>query len=346
MKISLARLGYLWILLAMPLSAQRSVHVYVLDTSGAEISVIDAATNKVVQTIEGIEVPHDIKFSPDGNRAYITDESNHTLTILNTKTGEVFKKVPLSGRPNLAAVTRDGKQVVICIAENPPGAAVDIVDTTTLEKTKTIPMKAKMHDCYVTNDGKYAVGGSPAGKFLVVIDLHTGQPAWEVQFDRGVLPIAFENGPDGSTRRMFVQLGFFDGFAVVDFAKQKEIARIELPETALNTISYIGMSHGEAVSPDGKTLWVNSGPSNTVFVYSLPDLKLVGHVLLPEVELPGHPAITGDPHWLTFTPDGKTVYISMTNLRLVVAIDVKAMKVIARIPVGETPRRMDTLLVP
>jgi YVTN family beta-propeller protein len=106
------------------------------------------------------------------------------------------------------------------------------------------------------------------------------------------------------------------------------------------------MSHGEAVSPDGKTLWVNSGPSNAVFIYSLPDLRLLGSVPLPELEIAGHPAITGDPHWLTFTPDGKTVYISVTNIKLVVAIDAKTMKVIARIPVGETPRRMESVLVP
>jgi YVTN family beta-propeller protein len=346
MKIYLGSLGCLWVLLAIPLSASSS-RIYVLNTSGAGISVIDPATNKVVQTLEGIEVPHGIVFSPDGSRAYITDESDHTLAVMDTRTGKIFKKVPLSGRPNLQGITKDGSRIIVCIAEPFPRAAMDIVDTISLEKIRTIPMKAPMHDCYTTNDGKYAVGGSPKGKFLVVIDLQTEQPAWELTFDHSVIPMAFENNLDGSTRRIFVQLGYFNGFAVVDFAERKEVARIKLPDGGLNTNSYIyeGVSHGEEVAPDGKTLWINSDQSNAVFVYSLPDLKLLGHVPLPELELAGHPAITGDPHWLTFTPDGKTVYISITNLKLVVAIDAKTMKVLARIPVGETPRRIGTLLV-
>jgi hypothetical protein len=41
--------------------------------------------------------------------------------------------------------------------------------------------------------------------------------------------MAFEANPDGSTRRIFVQLSGFHGFAVVDFAKRAEVARITLP---------------------------------------------------------------------------------------------------------------------
>ena len=87
-------------------------------------------------------------------------------------------------------------------------------------------------------------------------------------------------------------------------------------------------SHGIGVSPDNKTLWVTSIPNNAVFVYSLDDLKLIGEVGAAGAEAAG----TRDrsrrwPNWVTFTPDGKTIYVSNAALRSVTAIDTAAMKV-------------------
>ena len=48
----------------------------------------------------------------------------------------------------------------------------------------------------------------------------------------GVRPMAIEVNPDGSTKRIFAQLSDLNGFAVVDFAERKEVARIELPKPA------------------------------------------------------------------------------------------------------------------
>jgi len=48
---------------------------------------------------------------------------------------------------------------------------------------------------------------------------------------------------------------------------------------------------------------------------------------------------------VTFTPDAKTIYISNAALRSVTAIDTGAMKVKAIIPVGEVPKRINTLVM-
>jgi len=42
-------------------------------------------------------------------------------------------------------------------------------------------------------------------------------------------------------------------------------------------------------------------------------------------------------HWQAFSPDGKTDYV-ISDYALVSAVDVKTMKEVARIPVGENPR--------
>jgi len=173
-----------------------------------------------------------------------------------------------------------------------------------------------------------------------VFDLQKMEAAWEVPYDTGVNPIAIENNPDGSGRRIFVNLGALNSFSVVDFATHKEVARIKAPDSPTGFGGGRGCesnAHGIGISPDQKTLWVNSRPSNSVFAYSLPDIKLLGHVSLPEQAVPGKPSRSGNPAWITFTPDSKTVYVSSCGVKMVTAIDVHAMKEAARIPVGEMP---------
>jgi YVTN family beta-propeller protein len=345
----LRRCKYLWLALALAaLPAPAStVRIYVTDSAGDSVHVIDPATNKVVQVIKGIEVPHGVNFSPDGKRVYVTNESDSTLDVVDQKSGKVIKKVPLSGHPNNLAVSRDGARVIICIAEDKGG--LDIVDTKAMQVVKTIPLGGRMHNVYVTPDGKYAVAGSVKHKFMSVVDLATDQVAWQVKFDTGVRPMAFEAGPDGSTSRIFVQLSELSGFAVVDFAARKEVARIQFPDTPGGFGAAEGRtgtpSHGIGIAPDGKTLWVNSVFANAVFAYSLPDLTLLGHASFPELKLPGRGPIGAVADWLAFEPEGKTIYVGNSGFKSVVAIDMKTMKVVATIPVGEVPKRMNTLVL-
>src|SRR5260370_33909450 len=82
----------------------------------------------------------------------------------------------------------------------------------------------------LTVDGKYAVANSAAGMYASVFDLKSQEPAWEIHFDQGVLVPTIEGGPDGSARRLFVQLSGLTGFAVVDFEKRQEVARLKFPD--------------------------------------------------------------------------------------------------------------------
>jgi YVTN family beta-propeller protein len=319
--------------------------IYVTNSAGATVDVVDPATNNVVQVIRGIELPHGINFSPDGSRVYISDESESVLDVVDRESGEIVKKIPLSGRPNNLSVTKDGRRVLVGIRTLP--GAVDVIDTSSLTLAKTIPINRSIHNIYVTPDGKYAVAGSIESKSATVIDLQTEQVAWEVKFDNGVRPMAFDTNPDGSTKRIFAQLSNLNGFAVVDFAKHVEVARVKFPnqpggygaaEVRLNT-----PSHGIGVAPDGKSLWVGSTIANAVFEYSLPDLKLVGYCSLPNVHPPNHAPTGSVPEWITFTPDSSVVYISNSGAASVSAVDASTRKLMTVIPVGEVPKRINTL---
>jgi YVTN family beta-propeller protein len=342
----LRHVSLLLVLAPVPAWAASS-RIYITNSAGDSIHVIDPATNKVVQQIKGIEGAHGINFSPDGSRVYVSDEVDSTLDVFDRKSGKLIKKVPLSAHPNNIAVAKDGR-IVVGIARDP--GALDIIDPVSLTRTKSVPVNGRLHNVYVTPDSKYAVTGSIRTGIVSVIDLATEQLAWEVKLDKGIRPMTIEANPDGSTKRIFAQLSDLNGFSVIDFATHREVVRVQLPaakgEFEIDGDRSSAPSHGIGVAPDGKTLWVTSIPNNAVYVYSLADLALTGEVALPSLKLPGHGPISAVANWVTFSPDSKTIYISNAGLRSVSAIDTQSMKLVAVIPVGEVPKRINTLVIP
>ncbi|HTR38748.1 MAG TPA: beta-propeller fold lactonase family protein [Bryobacteraceae bacterium] len=323
------------LLLALPIAAG-TVRIIQTNSAGDDVSVIDPVTNKVVGTINGIEVNHGAAAAPDGSHYFVSDEEKSTLDVVDTKTLQVTRRIPLSGHPNNIAISKDGRRVYVSIAVAP--GAVDVIDTASLERVKSIPVKGAVHNTYVTPDGKYVVSGSIPSKVITVIDQKTEEPVWSVQMDLGIRPMAFYTNPDGSTKWIFAQLTAFNGFAVLDFAAHKEINRIKLPDLPPGEATYKwggNESHGMAVTSDEKTLVVNSRLNSSIYFYSLPDLKLLGRT-----------GVGRSPDWVTLTPDGKRAYVACAASNFVSVVDIPSRREIARIPVGEVPKRNITAVLP
>jgi YVTN family beta-propeller protein len=321
---------------SVPAPRTGKLRIIQTNAAGDNVTIIDPATNKVVAEITGIEVGHGVAVAPDGSRIYVSNEADSTLDVVDGRTLRVMAKVPLTGHPNNIAAGRDGRRVYVAIRE--AQGVVDVVDTATLQKVKSIPIKGAVHNTYVTPDGKYVVAGSIAGKTMTVIDAQTDQVAWVMDFDLGVRPLTFETNPDGSTKRVFVQLTDLNGFAVVDFATRKEVTRIELPKLAAGKTPVMdggNTSHGLAVTADGKVLIVNSRLNSAVYSYSLPDLKLLGTAEVGRA-----------PDWVTLTPDSKTAYVANAGSNNVSVVDIQTMKEVTRIPVGQVPKRNITAMLP
>jgi YVTN family beta-propeller protein len=323
------------VLIALPAGiANAQVRIVQTNSGGDNIHLIDPSTNTIVGEIKGVPINHGAAAAPDGKRFYFSSEAEQTLDVVDGKTLQVTKKIPLSGRPNNITISKDGRRVYVGIITAP--GAVDVIDTASLERVKSIPTRGGIHNIYVTPDGKHVVAGSVAGKLMTVIDQATEEPLWTL-LDAGVRPIAFETNADGSTRRVFVQLSELHGFAIVDFAQRKEVGRVELPKDVpadkLDKGPFAGApSHGLGVAPDGRTLWVASRPNHRVYAYSLPDVTLLGGVDLG-----------GRPDWVTFTPDSKRVYIATENNDSVAVIDVPSRKFVTQIKVGSSPKRNITV---
>ena len=334
--VSLAALATLVLTLPLTMSAASGVRIIQTNSAGDSVHIIDAATNKIVAEISGIERAHGAQGSPDGNWMWISNEADNTVDVISTKTMTVTKKIPLSGHPNNLAITPDGRKLYVAIAQAP--GALDVIDTAKQTKVRTISVHGGVHNTYVTPDGKYAVAGMIGARNITVVDTKTDMPVWTHYFDLGIRPMAFDANPDGSTRRAYAQLSEFNGFAVVDFATRKEVARITYPEVPADkrTEGHGGnTSHGIAVTPDNRTLVANSSINSIVYVYSLPDLKLLGQAAV------GH-----SPNWITLTPDGKFAYISLAGANSVAVLDIKAVKVVTEIKTGgQVPKRNATMVV-
>src|SRR3954451_16456888 len=209
------------VLLVLALSAAAAslqaatVRIVQTNAAGDSVMLIDPATNTIVGEIKDIEVNHGAAAAPDGRRFYITNESTSTLEIVDGRTLKILKHVPLTNHPNNLAVSKDGKRVYVAIVAG--AGAVDVIDAATLTRVKSIRTEGGIHNTYVTPDGRFVVAGSIPGKKINVIDQKTEEIVWTLATEEGVRPMAFETNPDGSTKRIFVQLSGFNGLITVDF---------------------------------------------------------------------------------------------------------------------------------
>jgi YVTN family beta-propeller protein len=330
------------VLLPLPLMAQGQVRILQSNAAGDRVHIIDPATNTIVGEIPGIEAAHGVTASPDGTRIYVSNEADETLDVADMRTRNVIKKIPLSGRPNNISITPDGRKVYVGIRQrvgNNPGVA-DVIDTASLTKVKSIRTEGPVHNLYVTPDGKYVVAGEAGGEGHVsVLDTKTDAPSWFIKLGEGIRPMTMSRNPDGSTKTLFVQIGDYNGFVVVDFQARKEVARINLPKLASGRVPLLAgssESHGMAVTPDQKLLVVCSRLNNALYSYSLPDMKLVG-----TADLSGRGAA-----WVTLTPDGKRAYVADPVGNETLVVDIPSMKQVAKIRVGQVPKRNHTMVIP
>jgi YVTN family beta-propeller protein len=310
-----------------PLTAGQ-VRIYVTNSDDNKVTVIDPASNSVVGEIAVSANPHGIVPSPDGKRFYVSSESKDLLDVVERSTGKVIKKIPIGLRPNNVAITADGKRVYVCIRGK---SQVDIIDTASLEKVKSVEVGKGPHNVYRTPDGKYMIATSMDGEKLTVIDAKTEEPAFTIEPGGVPRPVVIDANPDNTIRRLFVQLSNLHGFEAIDWQTRKVTQKVMLPKAPPDARPLIPatFSHGMAIAPDHKTLWVDDMLNNTVNVFSMADLK-------PVAVIP----VGRGPDWMVFTPDGKRCYVSNAGANTVSAIDAVSMKEMKQIPVGKVPKRI------
>ena len=89
-----------------PTLSSTSVDIRELIQNLPGVSVIDTATNTVIATIPVGLVPFGVAITPDGTRAYVTNEDSNTVSVIDIATNTVVATIPVGVAPSGIAITR------------------------------------------------------------------------------------------------------------------------------------------------------------------------------------------------------------------------------------------------
>jgi YVTN family beta-propeller protein len=303
--------------------------LYVDNSLGDDLSVIDLSTLKVAGTIKVGNQPHGLCAPADGRRLFVTVESERNLKVIDTATSEILTTIPVSGKPNECAATPDGRYVGVPIRD---GDAVDIVDIPARKIVKTLPVKTP-HNCFNSGDNHSLYVSSMGSDEIDRIDLDRME--YSARIPVGGIPRPYAVAPD--QQRLYTALTNLHGFAVADIAARRVIERVELPPAPplhcpleVNT-----PTHGLALTPDGRQLWVTSLADGGVYVWDVAARKTSPMIHVGKC-----------PNWIAVSPDGRYVAVSNSDDNDTSILDARTHRELARVKVGQAPKRVLILSVP
>jgi YVTN family beta-propeller protein len=313
--------------------------VFVENTNGGDVSIIDATNLKVLGTIPVGLSPDDIVAAPAGDVLYVSrivhrEDGRPTgtgeLVTIDVASRKVLWRVPFRGVPNHLAVSPDGRRVYVTIVS---GNYVDVFDVQRRALIDSVDVGTGPHDIEVSHDGKTVYVGLIRGTDVTAFDAATNRAVRKIPFGANVRPIAVSQDES----RIYVQLSQYYGFVVADPRTGKILRRIDMPMPSgakMPDTLPVTTNHGLRITADGRYLIANGSMTDLVGIYSLPDVRLVATV-----------PVGRDPNWVTLTPDGRRVFISNRGSDDVSVIDLASHKEVGRVKVGRYPQRMTSVVV-
>ena len=189
-----------------------------------------------------------VAVSPDGNFAYVTNQTADSLSVIDTGAAKVTKEIPVGKHPTGVVVSPDGKAVYVA---NTRAHSVSVVDPAQGKVVATIPCGFDPTGLCLSRDGKTLYSANFISDDVSVIDTAQRKEVGRVKVMRA--PTFPALTPDG--KKLLVS-NFFGNqpatnpkltavISVIDTAQRKVIDEIRSPGTML-------MGRGIAVSPDGK----------------------------------------------------------------------------------------------
>jgi DNA-binding beta-propeller fold protein YncE len=341
-------------LLGTPLSAQKIprldsydgvvVRILQSNNAGNVQHIIDPLTNEVVGVIEGCPRPHNLFAHPEGLYYYCTSEMENTLDVYDTRSLQLVEQLPLTARPNKAAINKKHRKIYVGIAAAP---FVDVFSLDTHEKLGSIPVTTGIHNVYVSPDGNWVLAGLNARSVnsIEVIDPNIDEVVRTLSLvdDQGehhtVRPMALLAGDDGSTDKLFAHGAGVNGIWVLDWEtgeKERMLFPPPLPAWQRNADGNQGAPmHGLEVLPDRSAVWASSRLDSRIYGWSLPDYEFLGGI-----------EVGPTANWMTSTPDSKYMYVAVSGSDYTIAIDLQTHEIVAKMQTGARPARIDVAILP
>lgn len=293
-------------------------------TNGWGIIVLDADNNYAfVKRIPvwdyaasmGPEDVSGVAADPATNMLYLAARGR--LAALDLATDKLVWSTTLDGkcceRPQVDA---DGKTLIVGSNLRDYWYKID-ARTGKLEAIIHAPGSNNAHNLNLSADGKLAFM-SPNGKLLSIADIATAKVIRTIRFPENIRVQALNK----DSSKIYVNQNNFMGYIVADTRTGKILSTVEV--TSVNwrpvwnqsprpVVSHNCPSHGIALSPDGKEVWVADGLFKKIHIFS----NTANPKEIATIDTPN------GTYWIMFGLDGKLVYSSSGDI-----IDAKTHKVV------------------
>jgi DNA-binding beta-propeller fold protein YncE len=251
---------------------------FVVNSTGASISVIDMTDRRELRRIPALREPHHLMLSPDRKSLLVGDTAGNQMLFLDPATGDIQRRVPVAD-PYQLGFSPNGKLLVIAgLARN----QVDIYDPVAMTLIRRFAVASMPSHVAFSPDSRVVYVTLQSSDKLAAFDLTTMTPLWTEPVGPTPAGVIWLNG-----KVLVANMGG-DYVAVVDPASGRVADRIVTGKGA----------HNLFLSPDKKILWVNNRASGTTSALDATTLKVLRTYNIP-----------GGPDDIDFAPDG-TLWIT------------------------------------
>ena len=232
------------------------------------------------------------------------------MMALDIVTGKKLWDKTYDGGCDRMAISPDGKTLYLPQLEGPDWHVVNAV---TGDVTATIETKAGSHNTVWAPDGSRVYLAGLKSPLLRIADPKTNTVIGTVgPFAAPIRPFTV----NGSNTLAYVNVNGLLGFEVGDIRTGQKLYRVEVQGYKTGPVKRHGCpSHGIALTPDEKELWVVDGFNNAIHIFD-------ATVMPPKQTTTVH--LNEFPGWISFSMDGRVAYSSTGEI-----IDVASKKIVA-----------------
>jgi YVTN family beta-propeller protein len=154
--------------------------VLIVNRDSNDIAFMDIKSRKLVgKVFLGNNVnPHMVMMSPDGRYVVTGGTRANKAYIIDTRTLQLVKTIPVDIAPEHLAFSPDGRWYY---QGNPDGDSISVIDMQSLSRIKTIPGFAEPLNVTFTPDGSKAYVGNYGAHWIGVIDVRRHELLKKIQ---------------------------------------------------------------------------------------------------------------------------------------------------------------------